>query len=72
MRSVATRAFPSISISLMIAPSDSSAMVFGIDAADPATLLAAAVLLGGIAMLASCIPAVRASRADVTSALRSD
>ena len=48
------------------------AMVFGIDAADPATLLAAAVLLGGIAMLASCIPAVRASRADVTSALRSD
>ena len=32
------------------------AMVFGIDAADPATLLAAAVLLGGIAMLAELYP----------------
>ena len=56
----------------VLAAKSASTMVYGLDPADPATLLSAAILLAGIAILASCIPAVRASRADVTSALRSD
>ena len=47
-------------------------LLYGIDAADPATLLAAAALLGLLAMAASAIPALRASREDVITALRCD
>ena len=55
-----------------LAAKSARTMVYGIDAADPATLLSAAALLGGIAILASSVPAVRASRLNVTSALRCD
>jgi ABC-type antimicrobial peptide transport system permease subunit len=47
-------------------------LVYGIDAADPVTLLSAALLLGVIAILASSIPAIRAARGNVIRALRCD
>jgi predicted permease len=47
-------------------------LVYGIDAADPVTLLSAALLLGVIAILASSIPAIRAAKGNVIRALRCD
>jgi predicted permease len=47
-------------------------MVYEVDVNDPSLLGAAALLLAGVALVASFIPAVRASRADVTAALRCD
>jgi predicted permease len=44
--------------------------LFGVSAADPATLLAAAALLLVTAAAAVCIPAIRASRVDPLVALR--
>ena len=55
-----------------LAAKSATTLVYGIDPADPATLLAAAALLGGVALIASCIPAVRAARGNVISALRCD
>lgn len=45
-------------------------MVFGIHAADPATFTVIPVLLGGLAVLASIAPALRASRIDPAISLR--
>src|SRR4051794_19862168 len=71
MRSVATRAFPSISISLMIAPSDSSAIVFGIDGAATSTsalaeaeAAIAALLLAEVDAAADVDPAADAEAAE--------
>ncbi|MGH9729082.1 MAG: ABC transporter permease, partial [Candidatus Acidiferrales bacterium] len=47
-----------------------SSQLYGIGTADPFTLLAVTVLLGGIAFLASYIPARRAMRVDPMVALR--
>ena len=47
-------------------------LLYGIDAADPPTLLATAVLLGLLATLASTVPALRAAREDVVTALKCD
>ncbi len=49
-----------------------AAMLFGVKAADPATLGAAAALLLGTAVIASWIPARRASKVDPLDALRAD
>jgi predicted permease len=45
-------------------------MLYGVETRDPSTLGGAAVLLGLAGTLAGCIPAHRASRADVVRALR--
>jgi predicted permease len=47
-------------------------MLFGISALDPISYLAAGFLLLGVALFASWLPALRASRVDPVIALRSD
>jgi predicted lysophospholipase L1 biosynthesis ABC-type transport system permease subunit len=49
-----------------------SALLFGLKASDPLTLLAAAVLLTAASALGSFLPARRASRLDPMAALRTD
>jgi ABC-type antimicrobial peptide transport system permease subunit len=48
------------------------AFVFGVSRMDPATFAAVGLLLGGVAVVASAVPAWRASRVDPVSALRSE
>jgi putative ABC transport system permease protein len=47
-------------------------VLFQVSALDPATLVAVAALLVGIAALASFVPAWRASRVDPVEALRAE
>ncbi len=48
------------------------AMLFGIGAADPATYVVVAILLWGVVLLATYLPARRAMRIDPIAALRDD
>ncbi len=48
------------------------ALLFGLKPYDPPTMLMAIVLLAGVALLASYLPALRASRMEPMSALRQD
>jgi len=45
-------------------------LLYGVDAADPITLVATSVVLALIAMVATWLPAVRASRLDPVDAIR--
>jgi len=47
-----------------------ASQLYGVRPADPVTLCAASLLLGGVALLACCIPAWRATRLDPLVALR--
>jgi putative ABC transport system permease protein len=47
-----------------------SSLLFGISTSDPTTFLGVTVLLSGVALIASTIPALRASRVDPLVALR--
>jgi ABC-type antimicrobial peptide transport system permease subunit len=49
-----------------------STLLFGLSAGDPPTLLTAAAVLGAVAMAASYLPALRASRLEPTEALREE
>ena len=49
-----------------------SALLFGLKPGDPLTLLTAMVALSAVAVLASYIPAWRASRLEPTAALRDE
>jgi ABC-type antimicrobial peptide transport system permease subunit len=49
-----------------------SAFLFGLSPWDPAAFLGCAMLLGGVALVASYIPARRAMRVDLTTALRQE
>jgi putative ABC transport system permease protein len=48
------------------------AMLFGVSATDPTTFILVPMTLGGVALLASYIPARRASRIDPVEALRAE
>jgi putative ABC transport system permease protein len=47
-------------------------MLFGVSAADPATVIAVATLMGAVALGASLVPAWRAARADPVEAMRAE
>jgi ABC-type antimicrobial peptide transport system permease subunit len=49
-----------------------ASLLFGVTPLDPVTLAAVAALLVIVTLVASCVPAMRASRIDPLMALRSD
>ena len=56
----------------VIAARTATTLLFGLQPGDPATLALAVAGLGAVAMLASYLPALRASRLEPTDALRED
>ena len=49
-----------------------SRLLYGVAPLDPVTFVAAPTILGGVAMLAAWVPAMRAARVDPVTALRSE
>ncbi len=47
-------------------------LLFGVEATDPATYVSALVIVGGVALLASLVPAIRAARMEPLRTLRLD
>jgi len=47
-----------------------ASLLYGVRPSDPATLVAVAVLLGGVALAACCVPAWQAAKVDPMAALR--
>jgi putative ABC transport system permease protein len=45
-------------------------LLFGVTATDPATYLTMLAIVGGVALIASLLPAIRAARTEPMSALR--
>src|SRR5262245_18803870 len=56
----------------VLAARTASTLLFGLQPGDPATLVMSAIALAGVAMLASYLPALRASRLEPTEALREE
>jgi predicted permease len=56
----------------IVAARTAATLLFGLKPSDPATLAMAAAGLGAVALLASYLPAVRASRLEPTEALREE
>jgi predicted permease len=59
-------------VSAVAAARSASSMLFGLQPHDPSTLVFAAAALGAVAMAASYLPALRASRLEPTTALREE
>jgi ABC-type antimicrobial peptide transport system permease subunit len=59
-------------VAALLAARTAKALLFGLQPGDPTTLILAALGLGAIAMLASWLPAMRASRLEPTEALREE
>ena len=49
-----------------------TSVIYGVDARDPASMLSAAAVLLGVALLAALVPALRATRIDPIQVLRSE
>jgi putative ABC transport system permease protein len=47
-------------------------LVYGVNPSDPATLIAVALILAGVAFLASVIPAYRATKVEPMTALHEE
>jgi hypothetical protein len=50
----------------------SASQLFGVGATDPATFVTVALVLSGVALLATVIPAIRATHVDPAVTLRTD
>ena len=75
MREAATLLAAGVVVGLVlavIAARTATTLLFGLQPGDPATLAVAAAGLGAVAMLASYLPAWRASRLEPTDALREE
>jgi ABC-type antimicrobial peptide transport system permease subunit len=48
-----------------------ASLLFGVEAHDPVVFVTVPVVLAAVGLIAVCVPALRATRVDPTSALRS-